>query len=374
MRIAYLHAGSIPSVYANGIHVMRMCDAFSAAGHDVTLYALPPSYQAHDPYKYYGVRHRFRIRTVPLPDDTHSSLLARAETVRAILADDVPDLVYGRDPYSVLAAADLAPAVYESHQLWNDAHALEVESRLLSHPALERVVVITHALARDLQAAHDGLGPLPTLIAPDCAEVPVTPHGPTEAPVLPGRSGAVRIGYVGHLYQGRGIELILELAALLPAFDFHLLGGTPKDRAHWEDPCPLTNVYFHGHQPPGAVSAYFPAFDVVIAPYQRKVYTADGIAETGRWASPMKVFEYMAHGRAMIASDLPVLREVLHDRVNCLLRAPDDTHAWLTAIQELMADEALRLALGNTARREVLERYTWRRRADHVLAGDSLIV
>ncbi|WP_103504830.1 MULTISPECIES: glycosyltransferase family 4 protein [unclassified Streptomyces] len=370
MRIAYLHAGSIPSVYANGIHVMRMCDAFSEAGHDVTLHTLPGTYRAADPYAYYGVRHRFRIRTVPLPDSGPASLRARAARVRELLAEDVPDLVYGRDPYSVLAAADLAPAVYESHHVWDDPHALATESRLFAHPSLRRVVVITHALARDLQSAHHRSGTLPILIAPDCADVPAASHERASAPELPGRPGAPRIGYVGHLYQGRGVDLILELASLLPSFEFHLVGGTPEDRARWEEPCRLPNVHFHGHRPPGAVHAYFPAFDVVLAPDQEKVYTAGRSAETGRWASPLKVFEYMAHGRALVASDLPVLREVLRDGVNCLLRPPTDTGAWVDAITALVADEPLRRELGERARREVLDRYTWRHRADHVLAGD----
>ncbi|MEI5033300.1 hypothetical protein RB201_11765 [Streptomyces sp. S1A(2023)] len=57
MRIAYLHGGGMPSPFANGVHVMRMCDAFAAAGHEVTLYSMPGSDE--DPYTYYGVRHRF---------------------------------------------------------------------------------------------------------------------------------------------------------------------------------------------------------------------------------------------------------------------------------------------------------------------------
>ncbi|NJP65763.1 glycosyltransferase family 4 protein [Streptomyces spiramenti] len=368
MRIAYLHAGSIPSVYANGIHVMRMCDAFTAAGHDVTLYTLPGTHRADDPYTYYGVRHRFRIRRIPLPDADPASLRARAARVRALLVAETPDLAYGRDPYAVLAAADVAPVVYESHHVWDDRDALATESRLFAHPALRRVVVITHALAGDLQTAHAGTGLLPLRVAPDCADVPAA-HGASPAPELPGRTGVPRVGYVGHLYEGRGIDLILELAAVLPGFDFHLVGGTPGDRAHWEAPCRLPNVHFHGHRPPGAVHAYVSAFDVVLAPYQQRVYTAGRSAETGRWASPMKVFEYMAHGRAMIASDLPVLREVLHDRVNCLLRPPDDTRAWADAVNELVTDGTLRRQLGRQARSEVLDRYTWRRRADDVLAG-----
>ncbi|MFJ6137241.1 glycosyltransferase family 4 protein [Kitasatospora sp. NPDC092286] len=367
MRIAYLHSGSIPSVYANGIHVMRMCDAFTEAGHDVTLYALPGSYPADDPHAYYGTRHRFPVRSVPAPDTGAAGYRERAARVSELLIDGAaPDLIYGRDAYSLALAPDLAPLVYETHLLWDDPDIRRAERELLARPSLARVVVITHALARDFRQAHGGPGTPPVLVAPDCADPPGSYPAP---PRLPGRPGVPRIGYVGHLYAGRGIDLILDLAGRLPGLDFHLVGGTPEDRARWEEPGRLPNVYFHGHRPPGAVRAYVPLFDVVLAPYQKKVYAAGGLGETSRWASPLKLFEYLAHGRAIVASDLPVLHEVLQDRVNCLLRPPGDPAAWVAAITELLADPALRRALGDEGRRQVLDRYTWRHRADDVLAG-----
>ncbi|WP_275462247.1 glycosyltransferase family 4 protein [Streptomyces noursei] len=368
MRIAYLHGGSMPSTFANGVHVMRMCDAFSAAGHDVTLYSLPGPQLAADPYAYYGVRHRFPIRLVSAPDYTPHGYWKRADRVRDLLIRDLPDLVYGREPYSLSRAADLAPFVYEVHQLRSDLAPPEMEHDLLAQPLLSRVVVITHALARDFQQAHAEAGTLPLLVAPDGAD-PVEPVPTTAVPELPGRPNVPRIGYVGHLYEGRGIGLIVELAGRLPGFDFHLVGGTTGDRDRWDTSCDLPNVHFHGHRPPAELPYYYPHFDVVLAPYQHKVYTWGKLSETGQWASPMKVFEYMAHGHPMIASDLPVLREVLQDRVNCLLRPPDDADAWADALSELVADRALRQALGDEARRQVLDRYTWRRRADVVLAG-----
>lgn len=366
MRIAYLHGGSIPSPFANGVHVMRMCDAFAAAGHEVTLYSVPGS--GEDPYAYYGVRHRFPIRLVACPDYTPAGYWKRAEDVRTLVAaGPAPDLVYGRDPYALATLSDVAPLVYEMHQLREDLSPAGTEEALLGAPRLVRVVVITHALARDVSDKYAALGTLPVLVAPDCADPPGP--APTERTPLPGRPDALRVGYVGHLYEGRGIALVLELAERFPALDFHLVGGTDEDRIRWQHACRSPHVYFHGHRPPSALGEYYPRFDIVLAPYEHKVYTWGKLGETGRWASPMKVFEYLSHGCPMIASDLPVLREVLQDRVNCLLRPPEDPDAWAGALDELITDTALRRRLGAEGRRQVLERYTWRRRADVVLEG-----
>ncbi|MFF7249708.1 glycosyltransferase family 4 protein [Embleya sp. NPDC008237] len=367
MRIAYLHGGSIPSYWANNVHVMRMCDAFASAGHDITLYAAPGTYPADDAYAYYGVRHRFPIRTVAAPDHSPAGYRQRAERVReSLIRDGVPDLIFGRDPYCLAVAADVAPFVYEVHQIRTDLSPPETEQRLLAEPRLARVVVITHALAQDLCATYPQLDPAAVLVAPDCAD---PPRPATEPVRLPGRAGVPRVGYVGHLYDGRGIDLILDLAERLPGLDFHLVGGTPEDRDRWEQPCALANVYFHGHRPPAELPGYFPQFDVVLAPYEEKVYLTGRLGETGRWTSPMKLFEYMSHGRAIVVSDLPVLHEVMTDRVNCLIRPPADPPAWADAVLELVGDDELRRSLGDEARRQVLDRYTWRRRADVVLAG-----
>ncbi|MFF5130066.1 glycosyltransferase family 4 protein [Streptomyces syringium] len=370
MRIAYLHSGSVPSVYANGVHVMRMCDAFADAGHDIELYAVPGTARTDDLHAYYGTRNRFPVHTVPLPSAPVLGPLLRARRVRgALRRRAAPDVLYGRDPYALLAAAGTAPVVYETHLLWPDRAVRGIERLLFRHRALTRVVFVSQALADDYRRAFPRLRArtdLELVTASDCAD-PVPPGGPVAT--LPGRPEALAVGYVGHLYPGRGTDVILALAERLPAVDFHLVGGTEQDRSHWQSRSSHPNVFFHGHHPPAALHPYYRAFDIVLAPYQSKVGCAGGFGDISRWVSPMKLFEYMAHGRAIIASDLPVLREVLTDGVDCLLRAPDDVAAWADAITYLAADASARQALGATARHRLTTRYTWRARVDLVLPG-----
>lgn len=83
----------------------------------------------------------------------------------------------------------------------------------------------------------------------------------------------------------------------------------------------------------------------------------------------MKMFEYMAAGKAIVSSDLPVLREVLTHERNALLVPPDDVDAWATAVKRLIDDPELRRRLGETARADLLAHYTWEARAKKVLAG-----
>ncbi len=85
--------------------------------------------------------------------------------------------------------------------------------------------------------------------------------------------------------------------------------------------------------------------------------------------SPLKIFEYMSHGKPIIATDLPVIREVLeHDR-NALLAPSGDLNAWEHALRRLVEDPALREHLGGGARKDFEARYSWGARSQAVLEG-----
>jgi glycosyltransferase involved in cell wall biosynthesis len=83
--------------------------------------------------------------------------------------------------------------------------------------------------------------------------------------------------------------------------------------------------------------------------------------------SPLKAFEYMAYGLPIIASDLPVLREILEHERNALLVDPQDLAAWERALRRLVQDRSLRMRLGRTARTTFLQKYTWEQRARKIV-------
>ena len=81
----------------------------------------------------------------------------------------------------------------------------------------------------------------------------------------------------------------------------------------------------------------------------------------------MKLFEYMASGRPILCSDLPVLKEVLEQDIAIFL-PPDDFRAWVAAIQDLSDDARRRAELGRAASMNA-NRYSWESRAQRILEG-----
>ena len=369
-RIAYFSGSKIPSRAANGVHVMRMCAAFARAGHEVVLAAIQGDrVVGGDDFETYGVAPRFRIVKHAMFSQGLVSRLRYARAAPTLVRQVIkPDLVYGRHLLSLSVAARWGvPVFFEAHQAPTRLERL-VERRLFRRPNFARLVVISEALGDEYRRCHPGLPAQRILVAPDAADLPDSTD--LDAAVSLRRAGRLQVGYVGHLYPGKGMEMVAALARHMPDVDFHVVGGTEADLARWRAGSNGngSNLVFHGHVSAVRTEAYRRAVDVLLAPYQALVRSAGGRAEIGRWMSPLKIFEYMGSGRAMIVSDLPVLREIVTDGVTALLVRPDDVDAWVGAVERLR-DPTLRQELGGRARAQLVARHTWAGRAADVLAG-----
>jgi len=116
----------------------------------------------------------------------------------------------------------------------------------------------------------------------------------------------------------------------------------------------LEATVFTGLIPQEDGPAHLAACDVLASPH---VENPDGAPFFG---SPTKLFEYMAMGKGIVASDLEQIGEVLvHGRTAWLVR-PGSVDALAAGLAQLIDDRELRKALGSVARREVVARYTWR--------------
>jgi glycosyltransferase involved in cell wall biosynthesis len=376
VRIAYVARSVLPAPTANSIHVMRMAGAYASRGHEVSLYV--PGARglaargAVDPFDYYGVARAFRIRRVRevLPGiDTVNYGVAFPLTVAA----SRPHLVHARTllPAARLASLYKVPTIFELHnhlpanRRWRRHFA-----RLVGSAALAAVIVITEALADLVRPELPARVKL--IVAPDGVE-----RARVEADMGRGvareRLGLPQDGrflavYAGHLYPGRGIETIIAAARQFPEAFFYVIGGDPERVSLYRERARgAANAVFTGHRPPAEVPLWLAAADALLMPYGGRVETVGG-GDTSAIASPLKMFEYLAAGRPILASTLPVLREVLRDGENAVLLPHDRPEEWAAALRRIAADPGGVAGMAAQARADAAH-YTWEGRAQRILAA-----
>jgi len=372
MRIAYLSGSVIPSRSANSIHVMKMCQALGDAGNNVTLSS--PNFREGqelgvvDCFDYYGVKPNFSlVRVIWLKWLGREYLCGLLSAIKARRGGY--NLVLSRClPSAFFAALFKVPVIFEFHQPISDSGRLSrlnefLFKRLIHLKSFVGFVAITHALKAHYLERYPELGGR-ICVAPDGSD-PFPQQ--FEAVSLPSRSGRLQIGYVGQLYSGKGMEVVSKLCHLAPFADFHIVGGLQSDIDKWRVELTAENVTFHGYVPHSETPGFIAAFAVLLLPNQNKVTWHKAGGDIGQWTSPLKMFEYMSAGKAIISSDIPVLREVLQDEHNALLCPPDDIDAWVAALRRL-EDRSLREKLGAQALSDFTDRYTWQRRAQQILA------
>jgi alpha-maltose-1-phosphate synthase len=110
-------------------------------------------------------------------------------------------------------------------------------------------------------------------------------------------------------------------------------------------------VHFTGLIPHANVPRYMASADVAVVPYPKM--------DQENWLSPLKLFEYMASGRAIVASSVGQVAEIVQHERNGLLISPGDVIAMSDAIKRLLADNGLRTRLGQKARQDAMQKHSW---------------
>ncbi len=372
MRIACIAASSVPSRTANSLQAMKVCQALVDLGHDIQLW-LPqrPSPGWAALAEHYGIRGGFPIRRVR----SLGGLRHYDFCLRAVLAARRwrADLVYVWPIQAAALASWLgSPTVLELHDLPQGRLGPRLLGVFLRGSGARRLAYTTEPLRAWVEARYTLPKMSPFAVkAPngvDLARYEGLPEASAARRQL-GLAEGFTAGYTGHLYAGRGLALLEELARRNPDVHFLWIGGEPEAVRLWQarlNQAGTQNVRLMGFVPNSELPQLQAACDVLLMPYERHIAVSSG-GDTSATASPMKVFEYLAAGRTILSSDLPVLREVLNSG-NAMLLPPEDTAAWNEALRLVARAPALRARLGARARADA-EQYSWTYRQKRILDG-----
>jgi glycosyltransferase involved in cell wall biosynthesis len=394
--LLYVGGFEFPTEQARAIQTLHTAHALARAGWCVRVLAQRPRRTAvGDGLALYGLGPHPRLRVVALPVprtrdlpwlEIHARLALANWSYGLLCLVDLfrgpfrPDAILARDPrlaWIFLKTRPLhrRPVVYEVHELFSTRPR---DNRSLDPGELRGVGGRTRTLERTVFAEADLLMPLTRACADLLAaeygvarsKIAVVPDG-TMPPgaTLPPRDPAGRtIVYAGQLYPWKGVDVLLRAMPLMPDVRLTIYGGLG---AAAEDPHLAAarslvarlevaeRVSFAGFVPHaevrrrlvGAAAAIVPLPDLLMSRY---------------FTSPLKVFDYMAAGSPIVASDLPALREVLADGTNALLVPPGDPEALAAAVRRLFDEPGLAERLRRRAFDDV-RAYTWERRAERII-------
>jgi glycosyltransferase involved in cell wall biosynthesis len=373
-RIAYICADPGVPVFGckgSSVHVQEVIRALSGAGASVTLFARrfggepPPGLEA--------------VKCVALPRPDATDIAAREQALMAV-NQVVPELLDAQPAFDL---------VYERHALWSHAgmdwakaHGipalLEVNAPLVDEQTRHRCLhdraaaeaIVNKALdaADRVIAVSSGVAGWLTTSGVSASTIHIVPNGVDTrrfAATARETSGPLMIGFVGTLKPWHGLHVLVEAARLALAAGVPLrllIVGDGPERADLETQLAdagLTDLSeLTGAVDPCEIPALIGRMDVAVAPYPDL---------ENFYFSPLKIMEYMAAGRAIIASRIGDIDGLITHERDGLLAPAGDAQALADAIIRLHQDSSLRAKLGFAARDKAVRDLCWDAVAERIL-------
>jgi len=372
LRVLYPFPEPLPLPRARGIQVANTINALAACGVEVD-FAYVPVDAFPDPFSHYALTKDSHVRLLPLSRGLpcpFEKISVRSGSLflwrlgkwlkAASAANHAPHVILVRHlklAHALLQKFPEYPLIYEAHEIFADGAPpakMEALARM-EKTVLEKsaaLIVITGALGRLLQERYGTSRPMTV--------IPSATSLPQSAPNKDWANARRHIIYSGSLYGWKGAQDLVAAARWLPGYKITLIGGEPHSIQALRERAPRegAEIAFCGHVTHAEVQHHLASACVAVLPNRAGSVSA--------FTSPLKLFEYMAAGCAIVATDLPVFHEVL----------ADDDASWAPAEQPKALADAIRSSVENAARaeaqgqhmRQLAVAYTWQARGTRLQA------
>jgi glycosyltransferase involved in cell wall biosynthesis len=364
---------------ARDARIMRNAHALSAKGHKVYLLIGRTAAEKDVLWDYYGLSPSNNLCLIQLPilkgqgkvriTVNEVFLWAAFWATKRINRNEALPVFY----LSVLEVAEFflkrrgsfprAKFIYELHELARYPENSKPTPKQLEEDALEREVL----------SRMDGIFTTTSVLRKVVGER--FPHIPSEtiplgmAPAAEnawnhfGAGGRFKIGYLGQLYDAQGVDVLVKAIALVPQGEAHIIGGTADEisalRRMASDHGVSDRVIFHGFVPPGKAADMLRDADIFVVPAKDTVRM--------NYVAHLKIYEYMALGRPIVATRLRSVEEEVEDGRTGILVDPDAPQSLAEGIRRLIQDPRLAKEIANRAFLQSA-RYHWDQRAERIIA------
>ena len=352
-----------PFGYANSVNVFRMTTAFAKAGYQIRLIAFRSRLMLGQNVlritcRRYGDNPQIKSHFLWWPFSKGSEIFITLFSSLYLIFSNRKKIIFTRVKYTAYLSAFLKyQTIYECHAPPKSILQIIIDKFLIKSKMV-KFIVISSGLKSQFQSMN--IDTKKMIIAHDGGRMLFSPPHPDNF-----KKPCRQIGYIGSLYKGRGLEIILKLAKIMQNYNFHVIGDLDAI-SHHPTP-PIDNIYYYDTMTPNQAEHVTNLFDALLMPYQSEVKIRNN-TDTSRWMSPMKMFEYMLSGVPIISSDLPALREILINEVDSLMVEPNNLQKWKNAL-ERFNDNQLRYKLASNAYKKASSQFTWDIRLKIILSA-----
>lgn len=380
-KLLYIHIASVQSAKSGGLNttllqVFSMCNAFVGSGYKVTL-----AMQENEGFEknlevfiYNTFKSGIKFEIVSWKQKSKNLFINRflvKNSIVQIVKQNNPDIIFSRDSFILNSLTKFnIPLIFESHNSkLHTRHTIlhkYLEKRLLRvtrSPNFKCLFSISEALSKywehkgvpqsKLFSWHDGFDL-------SLFEKHIDKNDAKSKLNFPKNKKIVT--YTGGLYPDRDIENIIYLAREFPNVIFFVIGGPEKHRQNFEKMSKeegVKNINFIGFVEHSMIPFYLYASDILLALWSSKVPTIN-------YCSPLKIFEYMAAGRTIVAHGYPTIREVLENKIDSILCEPNNFDSLKLSLRMAIKDKN-NFNFGEIARDKAFKLYSWDNRVKELL-------
>lgn len=330
-RFVYIANIRLPTEKAHGIQIMKTCEALAWLGVGVEL-VVPRRLNRikFDPFEFYGVERNFKITKLWCLDLISLNIFGMLgfwieswtfyRSVKKYIRGQSEAVYYTRDlPVAYWLLKSGLPA---DKQVYYEIHTLPEKAGVRYKEVWNRcngAVVIGDGLKNEL--VKQGISEDKILVARDAVDLRMFENLPDKINCRQKLSLPIDkkiVVYTGHLYPWKGADVLAKAAGLLSEEVLvYLVGGTAEDTKKFRKKYDFPNLKIVGWRPPSEIPFWLKAADVLVLPNQ----ASEKISS--HYTSPLKLFEYMASGVPIVASNLSSIREILNEKNAVLFLAGD---------------------------------------------------
>ena len=370
-HIIYITNTRLPTEKAHGLATMRIAEAFASLGARVEIFAPRRRHPLKDnSFTYYKSRENFKIKKIPCLDFLWLKRGKNFFFWLQYLTFSLATLVY----FIFSRSQDFKKAIFFSHDhlplyflswfspnIFYDIHDFPTDN-FIYRRLLKKAKGFSVQTCWKIQELNKRFGVMPGKIVywPNGTDIDrftkeISPESARTYLNLP--SDKKIVVYTGHLFDWKGVDTLVKAVPLLDKeILVYLVGGTPEDVNEYKEKIKdKENIILPGFRPHEEILYWLKAADILILPNT-------GRQDVSRfYTSPMKLFEYMAAGRPIVASRIHSIMEVVDDN-SAKLVEPDNPEALARGIKDVLNDEHQGNKLAQTAQ-NISRQYTWEKRA-----------